>query len=134
MTRGMSVAHLFPVDVVSSSSVSQKPNTESAGKLTPSSFNLGDSVGKERLVGKMMERHEVFSTHEFDVGCCKSANHSIKTTEDKPFRERSRQLAPADLEALRQNLSQLKDAGIITESRSLYASPIGVVRKKIKVK
>lgn len=134
LTRGMPVAHLFPVDVVSSSSVSQKPNTESAGKLTPSSFNFGDSPvpeeWKERLVGKMMERHEVFSTHEFDVGCCKSAHHAIKTTEDKPFRERSRRLAPADLEALRQHLSQLKDAGIITESRSPYASPIVVVRKK----
>lgn len=78
----------------------------------------------------MMEKHEVFSTHEFDVGCCKSAHHAIKTTEDKPFRERSRRLAPADLEAVRQHLSQLKDAGIITESRSPYASPIVVVRKK----
>lgn len=134
LTRGMPVAHLFPVDVVSSSSVSQESNTESAGKLTPSSFNFGDSPvpqeWKERLVGKMMERQEVFSTHEFDVGCCKSAHHTIKTTEDKPFRERSRRLPPADLEALRQHLSQLKDAGIITESRSPYASPIVVVRKK----
>lgn len=34
------------------------------------------------------------------------------------------------MEALRQHLSQLKDAGVITESRSPYASPIVVVRKK----
>lgn len=77
-----------------------------------------------------MERNEVFSTHEFDVGCSKSTRHTIKTTYDKPFRERSRRFPPADVEALRQHLSQLKDAGIITESRSPYASPIVVVRKK----
>lgn len=34
------------------------------------------------------------------------------------------------MEALRQHLSQLKNAGVITESRSPYASPIVVVRKK----
>lgn len=34
------------------------------------------------------------------------------------------------MEALRQHLSQLKSAGVITESRSPYASPIVVVRKK----
>lgn len=78
----------------------------------------------------MLERGDVFSTHEFDVGCSKSMQHEIKTTDDKPFRERSRRLPPADLEALREHLLELKGAGIITESRSPYASPIVVVRKK----
>ncbi|KAE8276918.1 Retrovirus-related Pol polyprotein from transposon opus Protease [Larimichthys crocea] len=134
LTRGMPIAHLFPVDVMSSPSVIKEPDVKSAEKVAPSSFNFGDSPvpkeWKERLVGKMLQRSEVFSTHEFDVGCCKSTHHTIKTTEDKPFRERSRRLPPADVEALRIHLSQLKDAGIITESRSPYASPIVVVRKK----
>lgn len=134
LTRGMPIAHLFPVDVMSSPSVNKEPNAKSAGKVTSSSFNFGDSPvpkeSKERLVEKMLQRSEVFSTHEFDVGCCKSTHHTIKTSEDKPFRERSRRLPPADVEALRTHLSQLKDAGIITESRSPYASPIVVVRKK----
>ncbi len=134
LTRGTPIAHLFPVDVMSPPSANKESDVESAGKLTPSSFNFGDSPvpkeWKERLVGKMMERSEVFSTHEFDIGCCKSTHHTIKSTEDKPFRERSRRLAPADVEALRKHLSQLKDAGVITESRSPYASPIVVARKK----
>lgn len=134
LTRGMPIAHLFPVDVVSSPPEKKESDVESSGKLTPSSFNFGDSPvpkeWKERLVTKMMERNEVFSLHEFDVGCSKSTQHTIKTTDDKPFRERSRRLPPADVEALRQHLSQLKNAGVITESRSPYASPIVVVRKK----
>jgi len=109
LTRGMPIAHLFPVDVVSSP----------PGKKEPSSFNFGDSPvpkeWKERLVTKMMERSKVFSLHDFDVGCSKSTQHTIKTTDDKPFRERSRRLPPADVEALRQDLSQLKGAVVITE-------------------
>lgn len=134
LTRGMPIAHLFPVDVVSSPPGEKEFDVESPGRLTPSSFNFGDSPvpkeWKERLVTKMMERSEVFSLHEFDVGCSKSTQHTIKTTDDKPFRERSRRLPPADVEAVRQHLSQLKNAGVITESRSPYASPIVVVRKK----
>lgn len=134
LTRGTPIAHLFPVDFMSSPPEKKEPDVESSGKLTPSSFNFGDSPvpkeWKERLVTKMMEWNEVFSLHEFDIGCSRSTQHTIKTTDDKPFRERSHQLPPADVEALRQHLSQLKNAGVITESRSPYASPIVVVRKK----
>ncbi|KAJ8375577.1 hypothetical protein SKAU_G00061570 [Synaphobranchus kaupii] len=48
----------------------------------------------------------------------------------RPFRERSRRLPPADLEDVRQHLQDLQRNGIISESRSPYASPIVVVRKK----
>ncbi len=79
-----------------------------------------------QISGKMMERSEVFSTNECDVGCCKSTHHTIKSTEDKPPRERSHRLAPADVEALRQHLLQLKDAGIIIKSQSPCTSTIVV--------
>uniref|UniRef100_A0A803JJR6 Gypsy retrotransposon integrase-like protein 1 n=1 Tax=Xenopus tropicalis TaxID=8364 RepID=A0A803JJR6_XENTR len=77
-----------------------------------------------------MKRRNCFSTSEFDVGCAKSAQHHIRLKEDRPFRERSRRVAPGDLEDLRKHLEDLKAAGIIKESRSPYASPIVVVRKK----
>lgn len=134
LTRGMPIAHLFPVDVLPTPTVNKEIDLKSSKTVTQSSFDFGTSTvpkkWKDRLVRKMLERSDVFSTHEFDVGCSKSTQHEIKTTEDKPFRERSRRLPPADLEALRQHLSDLKEAGVITESRSPYASPIVVVRKK----
>jgi len=134
LTRGMPIAHLFPVDVLQTPPVNKETDLKPSKKLTSSSFDFGTSPvpkeWKDRLVSKMLERSNVFSTHEFDVGCSKSMQHEIKTTDDRPFRERSRRLPPADLEALREHLSELKSAGIITESRSPYASPIVVVRKK----
>ena len=132
LKRGMPIAHIFPVEVVSSNPSSKE--SSSGGQWTTESFNFGDSPvsqkWRNRLTQKMLDRSDVFSRHEFDVGCARSTQHQIRLTEDKPFRERSRRLAPADIEDVRQHLANLKDAGIISESRSPYASPIVVVRKK----
>lgn len=133
LKRGVPIAHLFPVDVINTVLEKEGPKL-STPQLSPSSFNFGDSSlppeWKERLCQKMMERKEVFSCSEFDVGCAKSTQHSIRVTDDRPFRERSRRLPPGDLEDVRKHLNDLKEAGIISDSRSPYASPIVVVRKK----
>lgn len=48
LSRGMPIAHLFPVGVMSSHSVKKDSDVQSPEKLTPSSFNFGDSsVPKE---------------------------------------------------------------------------------------
>ncbi len=130
--RGMSIAHVFPVEVVAT--VSKPQESSGQTELNKNAFKFGDSPVSEewrqRLVKKMLERKKVFSFDEFDVGCSRSTQHHIRLTEDKPFRERSRRLPPADLEDVRQHLEKLKGAEIIAESRSPYASPIVVVRKK----
>uniref|UniRef100_A0A3B3QDK9 Gypsy retrotransposon integrase-like protein 1 n=1 Tax=Paramormyrops kingsleyae TaxID=1676925 RepID=A0A3B3QDK9_9TELE len=132
LKRGMAIAHVFPVEVVSAAHM-VKSCTGSC-KLAPSLFNFGESPvspeWKERLCQKMMERKEVFSCGELDVGCAKSTEHSIRVTNDQPFRERSRRIAAGDVEDVRRHLKDLLEAGIISESRSPYASPIVVVRKK----
>lgn len=133
LRRGMPIAYMFPVNILPPPATEGDPVKREKG-LTSSSFQFGESSvpqeWKDRLIGRMMEKGDVFSTHEFDVGCSRSTQHSIRTTEDTPFRERSRRLAPADIEGVRQHLAKLKEAGIISESRSPYASPIVVVRKK----
>ena len=132
--RGMPLAHLFPVTVMSGAPVLKTGGSGRKAKLTSEAFNFGDSPvsqeQKRQLVEKMLQLEEVFSIDEFEVGCSKSTQHTIRVTEDTPFRERSRRLAPADVEDVRQHLRQLTEAGIITESRSPYASPIVVARKK----
>lgn len=74
----------------------------------------------------------VFSLHEWDVGLAKDVEHHIRLTEPRPLRERSKCLAPADIEACGKHLQELLQAGIIKESRSQYASPIVVARKKTR--
>lgn len=56
--------------------------------------------------------------------------HRIRLSNSTPFRERSRRLAPADIDDIRRHLHELLAAGIIKVSRSPYASPIVVARKR----
>ncbi|XP_037833479.1 uncharacterized protein LOC119617377 [Kryptolebias marmoratus] len=108
--------------------------SQDAEELDPSLIDFGDSPipneWKERLRRKLCRRRNVFSLHEWDVGLAKGVEHNIRLTDPRPFRERSRRLAPADIEDVRKHLRELLDAGVIQESRSPYASPIVVARKK----
>eukprot|EP00079_Xenopus_tropicalis_P031375 XP_017945146.1 PREDICTED: uncharacterized protein LOC108644818 [Xenopus tropicalis] len=103
-------------------------------KDAPLNFDFGDSPmpkeAKELLIKELTIREDVFSTEDMDVGCAKSACHTIRLADSKPFRERSRKLPPRDIEDVRKCLKKMKDQNIITDSRSPYASPIVVVRKK----
>lgn len=132
LKRGTPLAHIYPVAPVPT--VKAQCAAEAAVEVTPESFDFADSPmpteAKRRLCERMMERKEVFSSHEWDVGCSKSTQHEIRLKDARPFRERSRRLPPADFEDVRRHLQDLQNHGIISESRSPYASPIVVVRKK----
>ena len=113
--------------------------TKSTSEETPTKFDpclidFGDSPipeqWKSRLRKKLSERSSVFSLHEWDVGLAKGVEHNIRLSDARPFRERSRRLAPADIEDVRRHLQDLLKSGLIKESRSPYASPIVVARKK----
>lgn len=129
--KGTMLAHLQVADVVTEV---QNPETARTQKIDPALFDFGDSPipspWKDCLKQKLSERSNVFSTSEWDLGLALGVEHRIRLSEDTPFRERSRRIAPADLEDLRRHLQGLLAAGIIKESRSPYASPIVLARKK----
>ncbi|KAF7646900.1 hypothetical protein LDENG_00180850 [Lucifuga dentata] len=85
---------------------------------------------KDRLRQKLSKRGNVFSLNEWDVGLAKDVEHHIQLSDSRPFRERSWHLAPADIDDVRRHLQELLQAGIIKETRSPYASPIVIARKK----
>ncbi|KAK7945433.1 hypothetical protein WMY93_001161 [Mugilogobius chulae] len=89
---------------------------------------FGTSESGEELYLKFRALHQ--TQDEWDVGLAKDVEHKIRLSDSTPFRERSRRLAPADIDDVRRHLQQLLEAGILKESRSPYASPIVVVRKK----
>ncbi len=103
-------------------------------EMDPNLIDFGDSPvpveWKNRLRQKLMQKRNVFSLHEWEVGLAKGVEHCIRLADTRPFRERSRRIAPADIDDVRRHLKDLLEAGIIKESRSPYASPIVIVRKK----
>lgn len=130
MLAGTVVAHVYPTDTVT---MAQRP--ESTSKvLDETLFDFGESpipeVWRKRLRQKLSKRGNAFSLEEWDVGLAKGVEHHIRLSDPRPFRERSRRIAPADIDDIRRHLKDLLAAGIIKESRSPYASPIVIVRKK----
>nr|XP_055033931.1 uncharacterized protein LOC129422186 [Misgurnus anguillicaudatus] len=126
---GTIIAHVFPTDTVTVA-----PGVQNSKPIDPDLFNFGGSTipaaWEERLRLKLAERSNVFSLEEWDVGLAKDVNHQIRLSDSRPFRERSRRIAPADIDDVRRHLKDLLAAGIIKESRSPYASPIVIARKK----
>lgn len=127
---GTVVGRLCVADIVTTMSCHQsKPEP-----FDVSQINFGDSpipeAWRKRLRQKLSERATVFSLDELDVGLAKGVEHSIRMSDPRPFRERSRRIAPADIDDVRRHIQKLLAAGIIKESRSPYASPIVIVRKK----
>ncbi|KAK9542055.1 hypothetical protein VZT92_002054 [Zoarces viviparus] len=127
---GTVIAEMYTVDTVTP----VQPCNLPADAIDPNLFDFDDSPipedWKNRIRQKLAERQNVFSLHEWEVGLAKGVQHNIRLEDPRPFRERSRRLAPADIDDVRRHIQQLLAAGILKESRSPYASPIVIVRKK----
>ncbi|KAJ8340547.1 hypothetical protein SKAU_G00351800 [Synaphobranchus kaupii] len=129
---GTVLAHLYTTDTVT---VAQRTDPlKSEEVIDPDLFDFGDSPipgpWKKRLSHRLAERRNAFSLHEWDVGLAKNVEHHIRLSDARPFQERSRRLAPADIDDVRRHLQGLLATGILKESRSPYASPIVVARKR----
>lgn len=124
----------IPVSVrnIISHLISLKPRMV-IGKVSAATPVVEDEVvhaWEEIIKAQIARWKKMFSKNDFDVGCARSTQHQIRLTEDKPFRERARRMPLCNLENLQEQLAELKISGIIKESRSPYASPVAVVRKK----
>lgn len=97
-------------------------------------FNFGESPipaeWKTRITDKLLQMADVFSHHDLDFGCTDKVKHHIKLHDETPFKHRARPIHPNDIEAVRNHLNELLQAGVIRESESPFSSPIVVVRKR----
>ena len=81
------------------------------------------------LLGRMSY---VFASGDRDLGCANGVEHEIHLTEDLPFKEAYRRVPPGQLEEFRDAVRDTLETGVITESKSPYASPVVLVKKKDK--
>lgn len=128
--KGTVIAQIYKADIVTEIPREAKAKDH----IDPKLFNFEGSVipseWKDRLAAKLSLKTQVFSLEEWDVGLAKGIQHHIRLNDSRPFRERSRRIALADIDEVRRHLQGLLAAGIIKESRSPYASPIVIARKK----
>ena len=74
--------------------------------------------------------HNVFSLDPAELGCTHSTKHTIKVTDNTPFKERFRWIPPPMVEEVRNHLREMLESGAIRPSQSAWCNAVVLVRKK----
>lgn len=85
---------------------------------------------RDALGGLLQEYEDVFSSGSQDFGHTTTVTHEIPLIDPTPFRMPYRRIHPKDFKEVQEHLKELQEAGVIRPSKSPFASPIVVVRKK----
>ena len=78
----------------------------------------------------LAEYHDIFSLDLIELGCTHSTEHTIKVTDDTPFKECFRQIPPPMVEEVRNHLKEMLESGAIRPSQSAWCNDVVLVRKK----
>ena len=85
---------------------------------------------KERAKGLFEEYHDIFALGAMELGKTSLVKHVIKLDDQQPFKERYRRIPPHQFEEVRKHLQEMEAIGAIRRSKSPWASPVVLVRKK----
>ena len=78
----------------------------------------------------LAEYHDVFLLDPAELGCIHSTEHTIKVTDDTPFKEHIRQIPPPMVEEVRNHLKEMLELCVIRPSQSAWCNAVVLVRKK----
>ena len=98
------------------------------------SVDIGDDyfppAEKDRIRKLLREFADIFSKNEYDLGRTGLIQHSIEIIGEKPKRCGPRPLNPAMRQELEKQVNDMLHQDLIQPSRSEYACPVVLVRKK----
>ena len=80
--------------------------------------------------GLLAEYHDVFSIDLAELGCTHSTEHTIKVTDDTPFKDRFRWIPLMMVEEVRNHLKKMLESGAIRPSQSAWCNAVVLVRKR----
>lgn len=89
-----------------------------------------EKIQHTQLVQLMNQYREIVATNNHEMGRTNSAEIEINLTSDKPICYRPYRLSYHEKEQVKDLIKDLKEADVIEDSTSQYASPILLVRKK----
>ena len=78
----------------------------------------------------LAEYHNVFSLDHAELGCTHSTEHTIKVTDDTPFKEWFRWIPLPLVKEVQNHLWEMLESGAIGPSQSAWCNAVVLVRKK----
>ena len=78
----------------------------------------------------LMEYHDIFSLDDNKLGCASQVKHTIKVTDDEPFKEQFQHIPPPLLEEVQTHVNDMLQAGAIRPSSSPWCNAVVLVWKK----
>ena len=127
------VVHSFPEssrDVQQQQCNSKSNATDVRDEELLKLFHIEDCSAKDRLSDLLLKWRDVFSQGDFDIGKTSLVKHRINLTDEKPVKLRHRRIPPSMYEEVRKHLDSMLQCGVIRPSKSPWAFPTVLVRKK----
>ena len=78
----------------------------------------------------LAEYHDMFSLDPEELGCMHSTEHTIKVTDNTPFKEWFRRIPLPLVEEVRNHLKEMLESGAIRPSQSAWCNTVVLVWKK----
>ncbi|CAG2218016.1 unnamed protein product [Mytilus edulis] len=101
-------------------------------ELEKSCVNVKDEVFKQKLAEVLIKNQQAFAKNKLELGTCSIVKHRINTGNAIPVRQPLRRTPKAFEGEEEKYLKDQLEAGVITPSKSSWASPVVLVRKKDK--
>ena len=86
-------------------------------KLELSGLESWTRKNKERALNLLAEYHDIFALEDDEMGCTEAAEHKIELTDQKPFKERPRNIPSGLLDEVKDYLNHMLDVGAIKPSK-----------------
>ena len=88
-------------------------------------------IEKAKHVHELLrEYHDIFSLNDNELGCTSWVKHTIKVTDDEPFKEQFRHILPPLLEEVRTHVNDMLQARAIQPSSSPWCNAVVLIQKK----
>ena len=99
-------------------------------ELDLSSLDLWAPELADKAHWLLAKYHDIFSLDPAELGCTHSTEHTIKVTDDTPFKEQFRWIPLPMVEEVRNHLREMLESGAIRPSQSAWCNAVMLVRKK----
>ena len=89
-----------------------------------------DQSQKEKLYRLITKNIDCFSRHDYDLGPTPTICHKIITNTNVPFKQQSYRVPTSLRAAVKKQIEEMVEYGVLEPSASPYSSPVVIVEKK----